>query len=92
MRERKGVLKMYNDNYMRQRNTVAKPKQKSTMPFLMSEPIMPKEVEKEIILDAIGSFIISCDAKEANDFIKAITNTLITACVMVFSEQNELNG
>ena len=89
MRERKGVLKIHNDNHIRQRNTGVKPNQKSIMPFIMSEPIMPKEVEKEIILDAIGSFIVSCDTKEANDFIKAITNTVITACVMVFSKQDD---
>jgi hypothetical protein len=89
MRERKGVLKIHNENHIRQRNTVAKPNQKSIIQFIMSEPTMPKEVEKEIILDAIGSFIISCDSKEANDFIKAITNTVITACVMVFSKQDD---
>jgi hypothetical protein len=88
MRERKSVLRIHNDNHIKQKSTRAKPKQKSIMPFIMYEPIMPKEVEKEIILDAIGSFIISCDAEEANDFIKAITNTVVTACVMVFGKQN----
>ena len=88
MRERKGVLRIHNENHIRQRNIRAKPAQKSTMPFIMSEPIMPKEVEKEIILDAIGSFIVSCDTKEANDFINAVTNTVVNACVMVYSKQD----
>jgi len=53
-------------------------------PFMRVGPIMPKEVEKDIILDAIESFILSCDAEEADDFIKDVTNKIVKARTVVF--------
>lgn len=41
---------------------------------------MPKEVEKEIILDAIGNYVLSCDGKELNEFLKEIEKTISIAC------------
>ena len=71
MNQRAKIIKMHNGKRNRR-------------PFIISEPIMPREVEKEIILDAIGSFILSCDAKETDEFTKAISDTIVSACVMVF--------
>jgi len=85
MSERRGILRIHNDDHTRH-NRRSRSRQKNAMPFIMSEPIMPKEVEKEIILDAIGSFILSCDTNEANDFIKAVTNRIVTACVMIYGK------
>ncbi|HGE69934.1 TPA: hypothetical protein ENX78_03805 [Candidatus Poribacteria bacterium] len=83
MSERRGIIRLHNnDDHIRYRRQRAK--QKNSISFIMPDPIMPKEVEKEIILDAISSFILSCDANEADDFIKEVTNRIISACILIY--------
>lgn len=44
---------------------------------------MPKNVEKEIILDAIAEYVLLCDSDELKSFIDEVTNTIINSCVDV---------
>ncbi len=46
---------------------------------------MPKEVEKEIILDAIGNYILTCDSKELNEFLQEIKETV--SMVFAFNQE-----
>lgn len=86
MSERRGLIRLHNnDNHIRYRRQKAR--QNNSIPFIMPEPVMPKEVEKEIILDAIGSFILSCDIKEVDEFIKEVTNRIISSCILVYGSQ-----
>ncbi|MGB9596511.1 MAG: hypothetical protein ACPL7B_09555 [Candidatus Poribacteria bacterium] len=88
MNERRGIIRLHNnDDHIRYRRQRAK--QNNSIPFIMPEPIMPKEVEKEIILDAISSFILSCDTKETDEFIKEVTNRIISTCILVYGSQSD---
>ncbi len=90
MSERRGIIRLHNnDDHIRYRRQRAR--QNSSIHFLMPEPVMPKEVEKEIILDAISSFILSCNAKEADEFIKQVTDKIISACILIYGTETELN-
>ena len=42
---------------------------------------MTKEEEKQIILDAVCDYILSCNEKEATKFIKEITDIIVESCV-----------
>jgi hypothetical protein len=46
---------------------------------------MSKEVEKEIILDAVREYILSCDAVEARGFIREVTDIIVDSCVNVMN-------
>lgn len=88
MSEKRGIIRLHNnENYIKHRKQRAR--QNNSIPFIMPEPIMPKEVEKEIILDAISSFILSCDTKEVDEFINEITNRIISACILVYGSQSD---
>ncbi|MGQ9610591.1 MAG: hypothetical protein ACUVWN_14925 [bacterium] len=47
---------------------------------------MPKDIEKEIILDAIGNYILTCDGKELNKFLQEIEKTISMACNFIQKE------
>lgn len=80
MSKRANIIEIYNGK----RSEYKRARGLDITPFMRVGPIMPKEVEKDIILDAIESYILSCDAKEADDFIKDITNKIVNARTMVF--------
>lgn len=50
------------------------------LPIIDLDLKMPKEIEKQIILDAIGNYILSCDGKELNEFLNEIENTISMIC------------
>ena len=55
---------------------------RSDFPIIVRTDLkMSKEVEKEIILDAISEYILSCDAEEAGVFIKEVTDIIVDSCV-----------
>ncbi len=50
------------------------------LPIIDFDLKMPKEIEKQIILDAIGNYILSCDGKELKEFLKEIEDTISIIC------------
>ena len=44
---------------------------------------MAKEEEKQIILDAVSDYILSCKEEEATEFIKELTDIIVKSCVRI---------
>ena len=58
------------------------------LPFPEIDLAMPKEIEKEIILDAIGKFILSCDSEETEDFVREVKETIDSSCIGIIGTDN----
>ena len=58
--------------------------------YEMNDPIiismdsgMTRDEERQIIIDAVRDYVLSCDSNEATDFIGELTDIIVHACIEV---------
>ncbi len=44
---------------------------------------MTREEEKQIIIDAVKDYVLSCNSNEANEFIGELTDIIVHACIEI---------